>query len=116
MAAGTGDRDYAALRSRRDGHRGRRLRLLLRAGLALATGLKGKTPDQTFYSILYAEAKKTDGIVTQTSKGTFKLNPKARTVGERKAVAKAKPKDEAAEITPDPKPSTRKRRASEVAA
>ena len=85
-----------------------KVRQIIDAGLPLATGLKGKTPGQTFYSILYAEAKKADGIVKQTSKGTFKLNPKARTVGERKPAVKA----EAVGATPDPKPSknARKRR------
>jgi hypothetical protein len=40
--------------------------------------LKGKTPGQVFYSVLYSESKKPDGLVTQVDRGTFKLNPKRR--------------------------------------
>jgi hypothetical protein len=40
--------------------------------------LRGKTPGQQFYSVLYSESKKPDGLVVQVSKGTFKLNPKRR--------------------------------------
>jgi HB1, ASXL, restriction endonuclease HTH domain len=43
------------------------------------TNLGGKTPKQTFYSVLYAENKKSDGLVVKAGKGgTFKLNPKRR--------------------------------------
>jgi hypothetical protein len=43
------------------------------------TALKGKTPKQTFYSVLYGEAKKTDGLVVKAGDGgVFKLNPKRR--------------------------------------
>jgi HB1, ASXL, restriction endonuclease HTH domain len=42
------------------------------------SSLKGKTPGQTVYSVLYAEAKKPDGLVVQTGRGTFKLNPKRK--------------------------------------
>lgn len=40
--------------------------------------LGGKTPGQTIYSLRYAESKKADGLVVQTGKGEFKLNPKRR--------------------------------------
>ena len=30
------------------------------------------------YSVLYAEAKRADGLVVQTGRGEFKLNPKRR--------------------------------------
>jgi Fe2+ or Zn2+ uptake regulation protein len=48
--------------------------------LKAATGLKGATPKQTVYSVLYSEARKPTGIVRKTGKGKatkFKLNPKA---------------------------------------
>lgn len=51
---------------------------IIEAGVPLATSLKGKTPGQTFYSTLYAEAKKTDGLVVQVGRGEFKLNPKRK--------------------------------------
>jgi HB1, ASXL, restriction endonuclease HTH domain len=47
---------------------------IIEAGVPLSN-LKGKTPGQTFYSVLYAEAKKPHGLVVQTGRGTFKLNP-----------------------------------------
>jgi hypothetical protein len=50
---------------------------IIKEGVPL-TALKGKTPGQTFYSVLYAEAKKPDGLVTQVAKGTFKLNPRRK--------------------------------------
>jgi hypothetical protein len=40
--------------------------------------LAGQTPGQTIYSLLYAESKREDGLVVQTGRGTFKLNPKRR--------------------------------------
>jgi hypothetical protein len=40
--------------------------------------LKGKTPGQVFYSTIYSESKKPDGLVVQTGRGAFKLNPKRR--------------------------------------
>jgi HB1, ASXL, restriction endonuclease HTH domain len=43
--------------------------------------LQGKTPGQVVYSLLYAESKKADGLVVQTGKGEFKLNPRRRKVG-----------------------------------
>ena len=51
---------------------------IIEAGVPLATSLKGKTPGQTFYSVLYSESKREDGLVVQTGKGEFKLNPKRR--------------------------------------
>ena len=51
-----------------------RVPAIIAAGVALAASLKGKTPGQTFYSVLYSEAKKSDGLVTQTGRGEFKLN------------------------------------------
>jgi hypothetical protein len=60
---------------------------IIAAGVPL-TNLKGATPGQTFYSILYAENKKPDGLVVQVERGTFKLNPKRRKA-DAKAPAKA---------------------------
>jgi hypothetical protein len=40
--------------------------------------LAGKTPGQVIYSTLYTESKMADGLVVQTGKGEFKLNPKRR--------------------------------------
>ena len=57
---------------------GMKVPAIIAAGVPLATSLKGKTPGQTFYSVLYAESKKPDGLVVQTGKGTFKLNPRRR--------------------------------------
>lgn len=42
------------------------------------TNIKGATPKQQFYSLLYSEAKKTDGIVVKAGTGKFKLNPKRK--------------------------------------
>jgi len=53
-----------------------RVPAIIAAGVPLATSLKGRTPGQTFYSTLYSEGKKPNGLVVQTAKGTFKLNPK----------------------------------------
>lgn len=59
------------------------------AGIPL-TNLAGKTPKQTFYSILYGENKKSNGLVVKVGKGgVFKLNPRRKVV-EAKAPAKAK--------------------------
>jgi hypothetical protein len=55
-----------------------RVPAIIAAGVPLATSLKGKTPGQVFYSVLYSEAKKPDGLVVQTGKGMFKLNPKRK--------------------------------------
>ena len=51
---------------------------IIAAGVPLATSLKGQTPGQTFYSVLYSESKKSDGLVVQVGKGSFKLNPKRK--------------------------------------
>jgi hypothetical protein len=40
---------------------GMRVPAIIEAGVPLATSLKGATPGQTFYSVLYAESKKDDG-------------------------------------------------------
>jgi hypothetical protein len=58
--------------------RGMRVPEIIAAGIPLATSLKGQTPGQTFYSVLYSESKKADGLVVQVDRGTFKLNPKRR--------------------------------------
>jgi hypothetical protein len=42
------------------------------------TALAGKTPKQTFYSVIHSEKRKADGVVVQTGRGLFKLNPKRR--------------------------------------
>jgi hypothetical protein len=59
----------------KDKRNGLRVPPIIEAGVPM-TSLKGKTPGQTFYSILYAEAKKPNGLVVQVDTGTFKLNPK----------------------------------------
>jgi hypothetical protein len=52
---------------------------IVAAGAPLrAPELRGKTPGQQFYSVLYSESKKPDGLVIQTGKGEFRLNPKRR--------------------------------------
>ena len=43
------------------------------------TNLKGATPKQTLYSVLYAENKKADGLVKKAGDGgVFRLNPRRR--------------------------------------
>jgi hypothetical protein len=54
-----------------------RVPAIIEAAVPLSN-LAGKTPGQTIYSVLYAEAKKTDGLVIQTGRGEFKLNPRRR--------------------------------------
>ena len=44
-----------------------RVPAIIAAGVPLATSLKGKTPGQTFYSVLYSESKKPNGLVVQTA-------------------------------------------------
>jgi hypothetical protein len=63
------------LRSRR---KGMRVPQIIEAALPLATNLKGRTPGQTIYSVLYSESKKSDGLVVQVDRGTFRLNAKRR--------------------------------------
>lgn len=55
--------------------KGMRVPEIIEEGVPLATSLQGKTPGQTFYSVLYSESKKPDGLVVQTCRGMFKLNP-----------------------------------------
>jgi hypothetical protein len=53
------------------------------------TNLKGATPKQTFYSVLYGENRKKDGLVIKVGPGgTFKLNPKRKSAA-KPAAAKA---------------------------
>ena len=59
------------------GKRKMRVPAIIEAAVPL-TGLAGKTPGQTVYSILYSESKKPDGRFTQVGKGEFKLNPQRR--------------------------------------
>ena len=54
-----------------------RVSAIIEAGVPLSR-LAGKTPGQGVYSVLYGESKKADGLVVQTGKGEFKLNPKRR--------------------------------------
>ena len=54
-----------------------RVPVIIEAAVPLSS-LKGKTPGQTIYSVLYSEAKRADGLVVQTGHGEFKLNPKRR--------------------------------------
>jgi hypothetical protein len=41
------------------------------------TALGGKTPGQTIYSVLYAEAKKPNAVFKRTGKGEFRLDKRA---------------------------------------
>jgi hypothetical protein len=59
------------------GKRKMRVPAIIEAAVPL-TGLAGKTPGQTVYSILYSEAKKPDGRFVQVGKGEFKLAPRRR--------------------------------------
>jgi HB1, ASXL, restriction endonuclease HTH domain len=61
------------LRGRR---KGMRVPEIIEAAVPLATNLKGRTPGQTVYSILYSESKKSDGLVVQVERSTFRLNAK----------------------------------------
>lgn len=54
-----------------------RVPAIIEAAVPLSN-LKGKTPGQVVYSVLYTEAKRDDGLVIQTGRGEFKLNPKRR--------------------------------------
>ena len=52
------------------------------------TNLKGATPKQVFYSVLYGENKKSDGLVTKIGPGgTFRLNRKRRRATPKKKLA-----------------------------
>lgn len=54
-----------------------RVPAIIEAAVPLSN-LRGKTPGQVVYSVLYTEAKRADGLVVQTGRGEFKLNPKRR--------------------------------------
>jgi hypothetical protein len=56
---------------------GMRVPAIIEAAVPLSN-LGGKTPGQTIYSVLYSESTKADGLVFQTGKGTFRLNPKRK--------------------------------------
>ena len=58
-----------------------RVPAIIEAAVPLSN-LAGKTPGQTVYSVLYSESKKPEGLVVQTGRGEFKLNPK-RAKGNR---------------------------------
>jgi hypothetical protein len=45
------------------------------AAAAIATDMKGKTPEATLGAFLYTQAKKPDGAVVRAGKGKFKLRP-----------------------------------------
>jgi HB1, ASXL, restriction endonuclease HTH domain len=64
------------------------VREIIDAAVPLSS-LKGKTPGQVIYSVLYSENKKDDGLVTRTGKGQFKLNPKRKAAGVTPAVTAA---------------------------
>jgi hypothetical protein len=96
------------LKGRRNGLR---VPQIIEAGVPLATNLKGKTPGQTFYSVLYAEAKKPDGLVVQVDRGTFKLNPKRRKADAPKAEKAASPKPASSRKRSTRKTASRKRAA-----
>ena len=52
------------------------------------TALAGKTPKQVFYSVLYGENRKADGLVTKVGPGgTFRLNPKRAKIAAKKKPA-----------------------------
>ena len=71
---------------------GMRVPAIIEAAVPLGP-LKGKTPGQTFYSILYAEAKKPDGLVVQTGRGKFKLNPKRKRRRDGREALHLRPRD-----------------------
>lgn len=80
---------------------------IIKAAVPL-TNLGGKTPGQTIYSVLYAEAKKAKGVrrVERVSKGTFKaatVDPakveKTKAAAAKKRTAGRKPASKPAEET-----------------
>ena len=81
------------------------------AALPLTTGLKGADPAHTLYMSLYKEARRPDGLViryqAEDGKTLFKLNPKRRELGAKKA---AKAPAKAAAKSPAKKAAPRKRR------
>jgi HB1, ASXL, restriction endonuclease HTH domain len=68
-----------------------KVRAIIDAAVPLPN-LKGKTPGQVVYSVLYSENKKPDGLVTQTGKGEFRLNSRRRKADAPKPAAKASAK------------------------
>ena len=50
-----------------------KVREIIEAAVPL-TGLSGKTPGQTVYSVLYGEAKKPDGLFERVGRGEFRLS------------------------------------------
>jgi hypothetical protein len=48
---------------------GMRVPAIIAAGVPLATPLKGKTPGQTIYSVLYSEARRPTGSSSRSSAG-----------------------------------------------
>lgn len=62
------------------------------------TGLKGKHPGQTVYSVIYSNAKKANALVQQVGKGEFKLTAAGKaaassaTPAPTKAAAKRAPR------------------------
>jgi hypothetical protein len=64
-----GPRRQAQRHARPGDHRGRR---------AARDIAQGRDAGQTFYSVLYSEAKKADGLVVQAGRGMFKLNRKRK--------------------------------------
>lgn len=85
------------------------------------TNLGGKTPGQTIYSVLYADAKKAKGVARfkQVGKGEFKLAPDAPAIGSTNGASKPKATAKAAAskastktaAKPDPKPASSRKRA-----
>ncbi len=69
---------------------------IIAAGVKL-TALSGKTPGQTFYSILYSEAKKQNGIVKRSGRGEFKLGENAAEIVAPKPSAKERATAKAAQ-------------------
>jgi HB1, ASXL, restriction endonuclease HTH domain len=54
-----------------------KVRQIIDAAVPLSR-LAGKTPGQVVYSVLYSESKRPDGLVVQTGRGEFRLNPQRR--------------------------------------
>jgi HB1, ASXL, restriction endonuclease HTH domain len=66
---------------------------IIKAAVPL-TGLAGKTPGQTIYSVLYAEAKKPGSVFKQTGRGEFRLDKAAVAKAEKAASGKQTMKQE----------------------
>jgi hypothetical protein len=88
MAAGEKLSTKAAIEQVMTGKRKMTVAEIAEAALPL-TNLKGATPKQTFYSVLYGEAKKDGGLVVKAGDGgVFKLNPKRKTTSSERTPAK----------------------------